>query len=62
MKMIEKKSSLLSGLASARSSILQSVKLIPLDREDELFLGFWSIKDLIAHLEGWDDTNLQAIQ
>ena len=62
MKMIEKKSSLLSGLASARSSILQYVDTIPPDREDEIFQGYWSIKDLIAHLEGWDDTNLQAIQ
>jgi len=62
MKIIEKKSTLLSGLATTRSLILQSVKLIPPDREDEIFLGYWSIKDLIAHLEGWDHTNLQAIQ
>jgi hypothetical protein len=62
MKIIEKSSTLLSGLTSARSSILQYVETIPPDREDEVFLGIWSIKDLLAHLEGWDHTNLQAIQ
>ena len=60
MKAFDHKNLLVSGLETARHSILQSIQLIPSDREDEIFLGFWSIKDLIAHLEGWDHTNLQA--
>ena len=27
-----------------------------------MFLGTWSVKDLLAHLVGWDYTNLQAVQ
>jgi hypothetical protein len=27
-----------------------------------VFLGDWSAQDLLAHLTGWDETNLQAIQ
>jgi len=62
MKAMEHKNLLLSGLVTARNSIIQSIQLVPLDRAEEAFLGFWSVKDLLAHLEGWDYTNLQAIQ
>ncbi len=27
-----------------------------------IYLSAWSIKDLAAHLVGWDETNLEAIQ
>lgn len=27
-------------------------------KKDEIFLGDWSVKDLLAHLVGWDYTNL----
>jgi hypothetical protein len=30
--------------------------------QDELFLGVWSVKDLLAHLAGWDFSNLEAAQ
>jgi len=29
-------------------------------KQDEVFLGVWSVKDLLAHLVGWDFTNLEA--
>lgn len=28
------------------------------ERQDEVFLGIWSVKDLLAHLAGWDVTNI----
>ena len=28
--------------------------------EDVHFVGFWAIRDLLAHLSGWDITNLEA--
>jgi hypothetical protein len=56
------KRALLKDLADARRDLLQAVAGIPAGREDEIFLGVWSIKDLLAHLAGWDATNLQAIQ
>ena len=49
-------------LVAARRSLLEAVNELPVERLDEVFLGSWSIKDLLAHLVGWDITNLQAIQ
>ncbi len=57
-----KKKLLLDGLVEARRGILESVRLLPDRCMDEIFLGSWSVKDLIAHLVGWDYTNLQAIR
>ena len=62
MKSMEHKNLLISGLVTARKSVIQAIQLVPLDRVEEAFLGFWLVKDLLAHLEGWDYTNLQAIQ
>jgi hypothetical protein len=30
--------------------------------QDRVFLGTWTVKDMLAHLVGWDDTNLRAVQ
>ena len=62
MTLEEQKSRLIGELISARSRILQAAIEIPAERVDEIFLGTWSIKHLLAHLKGWDLTNLQAIQ
>ena len=58
----ERKDEYIQDLVNARRAILDLVKTIPSERLDEPFLGIWSIKDLLAHLAGWDFTNLQAIQ
>lgn len=55
-------STLLVELAAARLSVLDAARTLPPDRLDEAFLGTWSVKDLLAHLIGWDITNLCAIQ
>ena len=52
----------IDGLITARRSLLEAVKELPVERLDEVFLGSWSVKDLLAHLVGWDITNLQAVQ
>jgi hypothetical protein len=57
-----KKLALIDGLLTARRSILAAVQTLPASRTDEAFLGVWSVKDLLAHLIGWDHTNLQAVQ
>jgi hypothetical protein len=54
------KSELLQGLIDVRSRILEAASDLPLGKQNEAFLGFWTIKDLLAHLIGWDDTNLEA--
>jgi hypothetical protein len=60
--MDERKSQLIDSLVLARSKVMEAACVVPRDRMDEVFLGVWSLKDLLAHLEGWDFTNLQAIQ
>lgn len=56
----EKKATLISNLNDTRSSILEAAASIPADRVDEAFVGSWGILELLAHLRGWDLTNIQA--
>jgi DinB superfamily len=34
---------------------------VPTERRDEPFVGVWDLKELLAHLVGWDRTNLDAL-
>jgi len=54
------KDELLFGLKAVRESILAEVLALPVEAHDRVFLGTWSVMDLLAHLAGWDVTNLQA--
>ena len=54
------KDELLFGLKAVRESILAETIALPLDARDRVFLGTWAVMDLLAHLAGWDFTNLQA--
>lgn len=54
------KSDLLKGLMDVRARILQTASELPPEKRDEAFIGFWTIKGLLAHLIGWDYTNLEA--
>ena len=53
---------IISGLVAARSRILDAVNSLSPAMQDQVFLGEWSVKDLLAHLVGWDYTNLTAVQ
>ena len=46
----------------ARNKILDAVSLLSPLEQDAIFLGAWSVKDLLAHLVGWDYTNLGAVE
>ena len=54
------KDDLLFGLKAVRESILAEALALPAEARDRVFLGTWSVMDLLAHLAGWDFTNLQA--
>jgi len=54
------KNELISNLVNVRKGILEEASAIPPDKQDRVCLGVWSIKDLLAHLAGWDCTNLAA--
>ncbi len=58
----DRKTELIDELVEARNSLIRAAQLIPEEKCDEVFLGIWCIKDLLAHLIGWDVTNLQAVQ
>ena len=55
-----RKRELISALLETRAAILHEVSQLSPATHDTVFLGVWSVKDLIAHLVGWDFTNLAA--
>ncbi len=59
---VTRKSLLLADLKAARSAILDAAGTVPPDRQEEIWLGDWSIRDLLAHLIGWDLALLAAAQ
>jgi hypothetical protein len=54
------KEALIAGLVEIRRKILETAVSLSPTQQDEIFLGVWSVKDLLAHLIGWDFTNLEA--
>jgi uncharacterized damage-inducible protein DinB len=54
------KDELLFGLKAVRESILAEALKLPADAHGRVFLGTWTVMDLLAHLAGWDNANLQA--
>lgn len=58
---ILRKDQILSSLVEVREHILTEASRVSDAQRDQIFLGIWSIKDLLAHLAGWDDTNREAV-
>ena len=59
---MSRKEEIIAGLIAARGKILEVAEALPAEKQDEVFLGVWSLKDLLAHLVGWDYTNIQAVE
>jgi uncharacterized damage-inducible protein DinB len=59
---ILRKEQILSELRTTRQNILAEASKLSEERRNEIFLGVWSIEDLLAHLVGWDHTNLRAVK
>lgn len=57
----EKKQRLLSNLVAARRDVLAAANDLPPAERDTVFLGTWSAHDIVAHLVGWDQANLEAV-
>jgi uncharacterized damage-inducible protein DinB len=55
-----KKDRVISGLVEARRKILAVALELDPEKQGAIFLGIWSVKHLLAHLVGWDYTNLKA--
>jgi hypothetical protein len=58
----QKKEAILAGLVDVRSEILHAAQALPPEKQNRVFLGAWDIEDLLAHLVGWDYTNIQMAQ
>lgn len=54
------KDELLYGLKAVREAILGEALALPAGARERVFIGTWSVMDLLAHFAGWDLTNLQA--
>lgn len=57
-----RKEQILSKWLQTRQNILAEASRLSEKQQDEVFLGIWSIKDLLAHLTGWDRTNMDAVK
>jgi hypothetical protein len=57
-----KREQTITGLIEARKELLEAASTLSSQDQDEVFLGIWSVKDLLAHLIGWDYANLKAAQ
>ena len=57
---ILKKDKIITVLVETRQNILTEASQLSDARRGQIFLGIWSVKDLLAHLIGWDETNLEA--
>lgn len=55
-----RKDQIISGLIDTRNRILNAASELSPAEQDQVFLGIWSVKDLLAHLIGWDYSNLEA--
>ena len=53
---------LIDDLRSSRAEILNMVSLMPEELRSQVYLGDWSAYELLAHLIGWDHTNIQAAE
>jgi hypothetical protein len=55
------KTALLNSFHENRESLLSCARTWPPDQVETIFLGEWSLLDLLAHISGWDDANREAI-
>ena len=56
------KDKIIADLIETRKKILDAASLLTPSEQDKVFLGVWSVKDLLAHLVGWDLANKEAAE
>ena len=57
-----KKEQLIAEAFAARRELLDVASVLCEAEEDTVILGHWTVKDLLAHLVGWDHANLEGIE
>jgi hypothetical protein len=53
---------LIDSLARVRGELVEASSSLSAAQRDVAFAGTWDARDLLAHLIGWDYTNLYAVQ
>lgn len=61
MKAQQKRDALIADLIETRRKIVEIASSFSPAEQDQVFLGIWSIKDLLAHLIGWLEANREAV-
>ncbi len=56
------KDRMIADLVTSRQDILDAVRGLSREKQKEVFLGEWSVKEILAHLIGWDRTYVAAVQ
>jgi hypothetical protein len=54
-------SSLIHAFVETRVSLVGAARSVPESQRTQPFVGKWNLLDLLAHLIGWDYTNISAI-
>ena len=57
---VERKSQLIQGLKDVRQKILNLASSMSIEAQEDVYLGTWSVREMLAHLAGWDETNIRA--
>jgi hypothetical protein len=55
-----KKEQIISEMQRVRAELLTEAAALSRKERDMVFLGIWTVKDMLAHLAGWDYANLEA--
>lgn len=53
---------LISELGSAREKLLSVIDKVPENKRYIRFLGTWSLKDIVAHLIGWSEHQIDTLR
>ena len=56
------KKEMIARYLQTRQAILEAADALPVEAHNTAFVGEWTIKELLAHLSGWDYTYLDAFQ
>jgi hypothetical protein len=57
-----KKAQVIGGSAAVRQKILSLAESLPPAKQERVYLGVWTVRQLLAHLTGWDYANLEGAQ
>ncbi len=53
---------LVKRFVQVRSDFLETLKMFPADRTEEVVFGAWNLKQVLAHLVGWDSYFTEIVQ